>query len=137
MLEQKISFNKSSIEIKFTRDIQYDQANVGVQRTLHNLMMLYEWLFLAKSKNQLSQERVVDTILSISESGARQLMKITPQKSPPKFGKVCHILGSNAVLSDTKFVSSPAYQTSRDLFQLIEDLIIDRSLIWRWLRVSL
>ena len=44
MLEQKISFNKSSIEIKFTRDIQYDQANVGVQRTLHNLMMVYEWL---------------------------------------------------------------------------------------------
>ena len=64
MLEQKISFNKSSIEIKFTRDIQYDQANVGVQRTLHNLMMLYEWLFLAKSKNQLSQKRVVDAILS-------------------------------------------------------------------------
>ena len=105
MLEQKISFNKSSIEIKFTRDIQYDQANVGVQRTLHNLMMLYEWLFLAKSKNQLSQERVVDTILSISESGVRQCFKLTPQKSPPKFGKECHILGITAILGDTKFVS--------------------------------
>ena len=60
-----------------------------------------------------------------------------PQKSPPKFGKECHILGINAILGDTKFVSQPAYQTSHDLPQLVEDLVIDHSLKWHSLRVSL
>ena len=31
--------------------------------------------------------------------------KLMPQKSPSKFGKVCHILGITAILRDTKFVS--------------------------------